>query len=314
MHIFFLAVLSILFSHMSFATCYTVYDKSDKIVYKSSEPPFDLSTPISEGIQSKYPGGYLIKTESRICYLPEKTNSAGISVNKKIKKRETLGSMNSVNEGIRDRAVKPYAPGTGMWGKTPTGYIEKGSPDWANRATISPKIYGPGGPEDVAAPAPEIPSAAASQRSDGALCPMYLASQPRSSGRGEYAALVLDDLEARLYRDARSGQISWVQLVDRFYSQCAALYQGYYDEDGRDLPAYQRVLAEKMDAGSIKESEWIYLQESKLSERRARHKLIENTRPSPIIIQNSTPIHPPIHRSIDCTTREFGGTYRTTCD
>lgn len=318
MHIFFLAVLSIFFSHMSFATCYTVYDKFDKIVYKSSEPPFDLSTSISEGIQSKYPGGYLIKTESRICYLPEKTNSAGISVDKKIEKRETLGSMNSVNKGIRDRAVKPYVPGTDRWGKLPAGYIANTSPDWKDRAMISPEIYGPGGPEDVAAPAPETPSAPASQRSDGALCPFTLASQPQSSGDPDSRAQLLDDLEARLYRDARSGQISWVQLVDRFYSQCAALYQGYYDEDGRDLPAYQRVLAEKMDAGSIKESEWIYLQESKLSERRARHKLIENTRPSPIIIQNSTPIHPPIHppmhRSIDCTTREFGGTYRTTCD
>jgi len=121
-------------------------------------------------------------------------------------------------------------------------------------------------------------------------------------------AQLLDNLEARLYRDARSGKISWVQLVDEFYSQCAALSRGYYNEDNRELPAFQRVLAEKMDAGSIKESEWIYLQESKISEQRARNQIIENTR------SRSVQRTPFIDRSTDCTTTEFAGTYRTHCD
>lgn len=35
---------------------------------------------------------------------------------------------------------------TGMWG-TPEGYIGRTDPRWQDRETISPKIYGPGGPE-----------------------------------------------------------------------------------------------------------------------------------------------------------------------
>lgn len=65
------------FSSASIAACYTVYDKSDKPVYKSSEPPFDLSIPISEGIKSKYPGGYLIQDSQKAsCYLRNKSNES----------------------------------------------------------------------------------------------------------------------------------------------------------------------------------------------------------------------------------------------
>lgn len=216
-----------------------------------------------------------------------------------------------------NKPLQSEAAPTDMWGELPAGYIANTSPNWENRAKISPKIYGPGGPEDVAAPAPKIPSAPASKRSDGALCPMSLASQPQPSGRSEYVALVLDELEARLYTDARSGRISWVQLVDSFYARCADLYLGYRNENNRELPAYQRVLAEQMDARSITESQWVYLLEKKITEIealdheiRTRNQLIENTRPSPIIIQNS----PPIHRSTNCTTTEFMGRYQTHCD
>lgn len=36
---------------------------------------------------------------------------------------------------------------TGMWGAAPEGYIGRTDPRWQDRETISPKIYGPGGPE-----------------------------------------------------------------------------------------------------------------------------------------------------------------------
>ena len=79
-----LILVSILaFSSTSFAACYTVYDKSDKPVYKSSEPPFDLSIPISEGIISKYPGGYLIQSSERAsCYLHSKESNEALKKNK----------------------------------------------------------------------------------------------------------------------------------------------------------------------------------------------------------------------------------------
>lgn len=83
MRILILVVLMLAFSSTSFAACYTVYDKSDKPVYKSSEPPFDLSIPISEGIKSKYPGGYLIQSSERAsCYLRSKESNEALKKSK----------------------------------------------------------------------------------------------------------------------------------------------------------------------------------------------------------------------------------------
>ncbi len=76
MQIFFIFVLTLGFGTTTFAACYAVYDKFDKVVYKSSEPPFDLSIPISEGIKSKYPGGYLIQSEAKSCSLTKENNVA----------------------------------------------------------------------------------------------------------------------------------------------------------------------------------------------------------------------------------------------
>lgn len=71
--------------------------------------------------------------------------------------RNTLCPEGSTTEKARiitpaaQASNKPKQMGvTPMW-ETPPGYIREGSPEWANRATISPKIYGPGGSEDVAA-------------------------------------------------------------------------------------------------------------------------------------------------------------------
>jgi len=84
MRMLILIVLMLTFGSTSLAACYTVYDKSDKPVYKSSEPPFDLSIPISEGIKSKYPGGYLIQTSERSsCYL-RSNKSNEVFVNRRI--------------------------------------------------------------------------------------------------------------------------------------------------------------------------------------------------------------------------------------
>ena len=83
MRILIVATLILAFGSTSFAACYTVYDKSDKPVYKSSEPPFDLSIPISEGITSKYPGGYLIQSSERAsCYLRSKESNEALKKSK----------------------------------------------------------------------------------------------------------------------------------------------------------------------------------------------------------------------------------------
>lgn len=130
--------------------------------------------------------------------------------------------------------------------------------------------------------APKVESGSISNRSDGALCPMHLASQPQPSGVRDWRAKELDHLEAKLYTEARSGSITWLQLVDNFYTKCAELHPGYRDENGRELPAYQRALAEQMDNRQITESQWVYLQEQKLADMRARNQIILNSRQRPI--------------------------------
>jgi len=73
----------------SFATCYTVYNSSDKAVYKSPEPPFDMSTSISDNIKSKYPGGYLLQDNSASCSLPKAGDVTHESINAEVKKRNS---------------------------------------------------------------------------------------------------------------------------------------------------------------------------------------------------------------------------------
>lgn len=86
--LFWLAVFSVMLPAASDAVCYTVYDKSDVPIYRSFDPPFDLSIPISQGIAKKYPGGYLLKSESSYCPPIEKKGDTGFtSVNSEIHQR-----------------------------------------------------------------------------------------------------------------------------------------------------------------------------------------------------------------------------------
>lgn len=151
-------------------------------------------------------------------------------------------------------------------------------------------------------------------RGDGLF--LSLASSPRPSGCNDSRCAELDLRELYLYTDARSGTISWVQLVERYYSALASYFPDMYDEDMDELMHYQRELAVQMDSQQMTEKEWVRLIDKKGSEiRRARNKRIEDYNQRiqdsrPIIIQNS----PPIHRSTNCTTTEFMGRYQTHCD
>ena len=103
MRILIIFVLTLAFSSTSFAVCYTVYDKSDKAVYKSSEPPFDLSIQISEGIKLKYPGGYLITGQSSACYLPKKGDTSFENINAEVRIRNSDPRSRKISEVKNDR-------------------------------------------------------------------------------------------------------------------------------------------------------------------------------------------------------------------
>lgn len=100
-----------------------------------------------------------------------------------------------------------------------------------------------------------------------------LAPYPQDSGCSDARCRELDRTEAQLYAAARSGRIPWVQLVDGFYRKRAELFPSVRDDSFvRELRAYQRALAEAMDQRKVTESQWVYANERKLNELRARYR------------------------------------------
>jgi len=98
-----------------------------------------------------------------------------------------------------------------------------------------------------------------------------LAPYPQSSGCNDDRCIALDRTEAQLYAAARMGRINWVQLVDGFYQKRAELFPSVRDTASvRELRAYQRMLAEQMDERKLTETQWVYLNERKQNELRAR--------------------------------------------
>jgi hypothetical protein len=49
------------------SACYTVYDRSDRVVYQSESPPVDMSRPLHETLPSRFPGGQLVFDTSAAC-------------------------------------------------------------------------------------------------------------------------------------------------------------------------------------------------------------------------------------------------------
>jgi hypothetical protein len=49
------------------SACYTVYDRADRVVYQSDDPPVDMSRPLHETLPSRYPGGHMVFDTSGEC-------------------------------------------------------------------------------------------------------------------------------------------------------------------------------------------------------------------------------------------------------
>ena len=49
------------------SACYTVYDRSDRVMYQSQDPPVDMSRPIHETLPSRFPGGHMVFDTSPTC-------------------------------------------------------------------------------------------------------------------------------------------------------------------------------------------------------------------------------------------------------
>lgn len=57
-HLLLCAVLGA--ASFSASACYTVYDRSERVVYQSEQPPVDMSRPIHETLPARFPGGHMI--------------------------------------------------------------------------------------------------------------------------------------------------------------------------------------------------------------------------------------------------------------
>ena len=106
---------------------------------------------------------------------------------------------------------------------------------------------------------------------------LHLSASPQRSnctGADRYACEALDSVEASGYQMARAGRITWLMMVDRFYQERSRIFPQMRDDyTTAEIRSYQRVLAERKDAGKITEAEWVFLlnrQRSALAARDAR--------------------------------------------
>lgn len=93
------------------------------------------------------------------------------------------------------------------------------------------------------------------------------------------ACRAIDEVQASGYAMARKGQISWVQMVDRYYRERSRIFPNMRDDHfTAEIRAYQRVLAERKDAGRITESEWVFLLAKQFSVLTARDNQSQSAR------------------------------------
>ncbi len=59
----FLAVAAVLPAH----ACYTVYDAASRVVYRSAQPPVDMSRPLHDTLPQRFPGGHMVFDAASSC-------------------------------------------------------------------------------------------------------------------------------------------------------------------------------------------------------------------------------------------------------
>ena len=62
--------------------CYTVYDRSDRVVYQSQTPPVDMSRPLHETLPARFPGGHMVFNAGGPCAVISSvaTGSGGLNL------------------------------------------------------------------------------------------------------------------------------------------------------------------------------------------------------------------------------------------
>ena len=52
---------------MQALACYTVYDRSNRVMYQGEQPPVDMSQPLHQTVASRFPGGHMVWGSSTGC-------------------------------------------------------------------------------------------------------------------------------------------------------------------------------------------------------------------------------------------------------
>jgi hypothetical protein len=47
--------------------CYTVYDRTNSVVYNAQVPPVDMTKPLREGLDARWPGGHMVFGDDAEC-------------------------------------------------------------------------------------------------------------------------------------------------------------------------------------------------------------------------------------------------------
>ena len=66
-HAYFLLFALLGAASFNASACYTVYDRSDRVMYQSQDPPVDMSRPIHETLPARYPGGHMVFDTAAAC-------------------------------------------------------------------------------------------------------------------------------------------------------------------------------------------------------------------------------------------------------
>lgn len=129
------AILCSSLTSVSFASgpCYTVYGKDNTVIYRSEEPPIDLSAPIHSGMAERFPNGHLV-TQAGVNDCPRLlpkgvqagTSGFGLDDSPALKLKTPFTSVQADNEGTalaakHKRGRKPSAAPAHAVAQAPQG-------------------------------------------------------------------------------------------------------------------------------------------------------------------------------------------------
>lgn len=108
------------------AACFTVYDRSSNVVYQGQQSPVDLSLPLKDAVNSRFPGGHMVFEQGGRC---EPIALAQQQASRRAASTQVAGAP--------DTSVMGAGPANGKMTRAATAPVPAGvnSPMLTNRST-----------------------------------------------------------------------------------------------------------------------------------------------------------------------------------